>query len=243
MHEKVCGIILSVIPYKDTSKILNIFTKEYGLIGVIAKGAKNPKSPLRAVTENYTYGYFYIYYKLDRLSILSQVDIINPFLNIRTNLELTSYRSFICELTHQTLKESPEAEIFDYLINGLEKMNQGLDPMIITNILELKYLDYLGTHVNLDSCIKCGSTKDILTIDGDAGGYICKNCYTNEIRVNPKTLKMIRMYYYINIKSISSIKVSNEVKNDINQFLTIYYEKYTGLYLKSKDFLNKIIFN
>ena len=32
-----------------------------------------------------------------------------------------------------------------------------------------------------------------------------------------------------------------EVKLDINMFLTRYYDTYTGLYLKSKNFLNKML--
>ena len=59
--------------------------------------------------------------------------------------------------------------------------------------------------------------------------------------VSLKTIKMIRMYYYIDISTITSIKVSDEVKNEINDFLNRYYERYTGLYLKSKDFLSKLV--
>ena len=51
---------------------------------------------------------------------------------------------------------------------------------------------------------------------------------------------MIRMYYYVDIDKITKLDVSDEVKNDINNFLDDYYERYTGLYLKSKDFIKKV---
>ena len=101
-------------------------------------------------------------------------------------------------------------------------------------------LDYLGVAINLDSCHKCGRTNNIVTIDGDAGGYICKNCLTNEPLVSPKTIKMLRMYYYVDINSITDLKISANTKKEIDNFLTKYYDRYTGLYLKSKDFLTKI---
>ena len=63
MITKVTGIVVSTVAYGDTSLILNILTKEYGLIGVMAKGAKSMKSRLRPFTEKFTYGFFYIYYK------------------------------------------------------------------------------------------------------------------------------------------------------------------------------------
>ena len=51
---------------------------------------------------------------------------------------------------------------------------------------------------------------------------------------------MIRMYYYVDIKNITKLDVSAEVTNEINRFLDDYYDRFTGLYIKSKDFLKKI---
>ena len=241
MVEKVEGIVLSETPYKESSKILNVYTKKYGLIGIMAKGAKSLKSPLRALCNKYSYCYFYIYYKENKLSLLTQVDLIDNFNNIRNDITLISYMSYLCDLTYQVLKENNTNELFDILINGLKKIDDNLDSLIITNIIELKYLDYLGVSLNLDSCVKCLSKNNIVTIDGDAGGFICKKCLKDEEIVSAKTIKMIRMYYYVDISSISTIKVSDEVKREINIFLNKYYDRYTGLYLKSKEFLNNIL--
>ena len=76
---EVEGIILTSQDYGETSKIINVITKEYGIIGMIAKGCKSIKSNLRSATDKLTYGKFYIYYKKDKLSILSNVDIIDNF--------------------------------------------------------------------------------------------------------------------------------------------------------------------
>ena len=73
------GIIINSKDYKDSSKILDIFTKEYGVIGVIAKGCKSLKSNLRSVTDKFTYATFTIYFKKDKLSILSEATVINNF--------------------------------------------------------------------------------------------------------------------------------------------------------------------
>ena len=241
MIEKVEGIILSISDYQESSRILQVLTKEHGLIGIIAKGCKSVKSPLRAACNSYTYGYFYIYYKENKLSLLSNVDIINSYSNIRLDIELISYMAYLCDLTYQVVKQNDDSNIFDILINALDKINNKLNPLIITNIVELKYLDYLGISLNLDSCVKCGSKEDIVTIDGDDGGFICKNCYTNQVIVDKKTIKLIRMYYLVDIKTISTIKISDVVSREINNFINTYYDRYTGLFLKSKEFLNKLI--
>ena len=45
--KKIEGFILSSTPYNESSKILNILTREYGIIGVMSKGCKSAKSKLR----------------------------------------------------------------------------------------------------------------------------------------------------------------------------------------------------
>lgn len=241
MLRKVMGIIVSVTSYGETSLILNVFTKDLGVIGVMAKGAKNIKSKLRSYVMPFTFGYFYIYYKENKLSTLKEVDIIDQFKNIHEDITLISYLNYIVSLSYECYKESKVNNIFNIMIEGLKKIDDKLDPMVISNIIEVKYLDYLGVGINLDSCSICGNNKDIITISLDDGGLICKNCLNDQTIYNIKMVKLLRMYYYVDIKNIGKLDIKDDIKNNINMFLSMYYDKYTGIYLKSKNFLNKII--
>ena len=51
---------------------------------------------------------------------------------------------------------------------------------------------------------------------------------------------MLRNYYIINLKSISELKISEEIIDHVNRIINIYYERYTGLYIHSKKFLENI---
>ena len=238
--ESIEGIILSETNYSESSKILNVLTKEYGLIGVISKGCRNMKSKLRGVSRKLLLGTIHIYYKPNGLSTLIGVDVINSYSKTLMDLEKISYASFILDLINQVLKQNDDYNIYDLLKDTLNKLEEGLNPIALTNILELKLLDYLGVSPSIDSCAHCGSDKDIVTLSSDSGGYVCRNCYNNEVLVSDKTIKMIRMYYYVDIKNITKLEVSSEVTNEINRFLDDYYDRFTGLYIKSKDFLKKI---
>lgn len=240
MINKYEGIIITETPYGDNSKIINVLTKDKGIIGIMCSNVKSIKNPLRTKTLKFTYGYFHINYNENKLSKLVDVDIIDNLTNIRGDIELISYMSYITDLTYQVVKQNNDLDIFNIFISTVLKLNEKKNPLILTNILELKYLDYLGVGLNLDSCVKCGSKKNIVTLDPDEGGYICQNCYTNERILDPKSIKLIRMYYLIDINSISDISIKKETANEINYFLDKYYERYTGLYLKSKDFLKKL---
>ena len=144
MDKKIKGIVVNERSYSETSKIINILTEEDGIIGLIAKGAKGLKSPLRNVTTKLTYGLFNIRYKEKGLSTLISVDIIDPLKQIKKDITMISYASFIADLSEQVVKHSNNQNVFSLLSNSLLKINEGFDPMVISNILELKYLDFLG---------------------------------------------------------------------------------------------------
>lgn len=231
---EVEGFILSETPYGETSKIINVLTKEKGLIGIMCKGAKSMKSHLRATTQPFTYGLFYLNYKEDKLSILTNVDIINPFINIRSDLDKINMVAYLAKLITQVVKQTNDDKIYDLFISTILKIESGLDPVTLGNILELKLLPTLGVGLNLDSCIKCGTKNNIVTIDASYGGLICKNCYENELIVDLKVVKLIRMYYYIDINTIESVNVDDKYKKIINKFILDYYEQFTGIYIDKK---------
>lgn len=240
MIENVEGIVLNEKPYGETSKIINVLTKEYGIIGLIAKGCRSMKSPLRSVTGKLTYGTFTIYYKKDKLSLLSEVNVINNFNEIKKDITNISYASFLIDLTEQVIRQNNSSELYELLINSLIKINEKYDPQVITNIIELKYLDFLGVLPVLDGCSVCGKTNNIVTLSSDKGGYLCGSCHTNEPIISDKAIKLIRMYYYVDLSKITKLEVSSSVKREINEFLDLYYDRYTGLYLKTKSFLQSL---
>lgn len=234
------GIILSDTNYSESSKILNVMTNKHGLIGIMSKGCRNMKSKLRGVSRKLIYGTFNVYYKENGLSTLISIDVINSFSKTMMDLERISYASFILELTYQVIKQNDSQEIFNILRDTLIKIEEGLPALPLTNIIELKLLDYLGVMPNIDSCCHCGSTKNIVTLSSSQGGYICKDCYDNEQLVSEKTIKIIRMYYYVEISSITKLDVGTEVSKEINAFIDDYYDRFTGLYIKSKAFIKKV---
>lgn len=242
MLKKVSGVVISETPFKENSKILNILTSD-GVIGVVSKGCKNLKSPLRLVSSKLIYAEFTIYYNEDRLSTLKEGTIINNFENIRKDATLISYSVYIyiTDLVRQVVKQSNVSTIYDLYISTIMKIEEGLNPIVMMNILEIKLLDFLGCPIELNACAKCGSDKNIVTIDPDIGGYICKNCYTNEIIYDEKVRKMLRMYYLVDIDSVKELKIKEYVIESINNFLTIYYDRYTGIYIHTKKFLDKTL--
>lgn len=234
------GIVINTLKYGESSKIINILTKEKGVIGVIAKGALKEKSKLRVISNNFTYANFQIYYKENKLGTLVSADIKNDFLNIKSDIIKFGYMGYLTDLAKSVSKETQSANVYDILINSLLKIEEGLNPKVITNIAEIKYLPYLGVGLNLDGCTVCGLTS-VVSMSMSKGGYVCAFHKTTEKSMSESVLKMFKAYYYIDISKITELNIKENVINEIDNFLNHYYKEYTGLYLKSKAFLDNII--
>ena len=237
---RIEGIVLSETNYSESSKILNVLTEE-GTIGVLAKGCRSLKSPLRSVSAKLSYGIFHIYRKEKGLSTLTSVDVLNPFLKMRSDIVKISYASFLLELANQVERQTESSKnIYQILIAALKKIEEGFDPEVITAIVELKYLEELGVKPEIDCCSVCGSPHAIVTVDVTKGGYVCQNCYHHEKIYSNKMITLIRMLYYVDLNKISKLIVRPSIKQELKEFIDQYYDRYTGLYLKSKQFIENL---
>ena len=243
MVKEIEGIVISAIDYKENSKILNILTEHEGIIGVIAKGCKNHRNKLAFVSNILTYGVFYLNYYKGSVPILTDVDVKNNFKVIRKDIVRTNYAVFLLELVSQIYRHDNVDKVYDLLINGLIKINEGYDAQIITNIIELKLLENLGIKPEVERCVNCGKTTDIVTISSYKGGYLCNECVNNEPIFHLKTISLIRTFYYVQLSKISKIEITNTIKRELNAFIDDYYERYSGLYLKSKRLVESISFD
>ena len=233
------GLIIKSMKFKENSEILTILTKD-NVLSVIAKGSLKIKSNLRMISQRLTYAKFNIYYKEDSLCTLIDGDIINNFKNIITDIKKITYASFIMDLIYQIKKDSKEELLFDLLIKSLTKINEDFDPLVIANIVELKCLKFLGVEPNLEyKCGICGK-NEVSTISVDNACYVCKSCLANEYKYSEKSLKVLKLYSLVDFENLKTINVSNKVKEEIDNFLDMYYDEYTGVYLKTKDFIKKI---
>lgn len=239
MYKKIEGIIVSEVPFEDSGKIINVFTED-GIIGIVAKGAKKIKSPFFSVTNKFSYGIFNIIYKENGLSKLVEVDVLKDYRNIKKDIKKISFATYITELTLQVYRHENNKNIFNLFISSLDKINEGYDEIIITDILKLKLLDYLGIKPIIDRCVVCERKDNIVTISSYRGGFVCKDCYRNEKIVSTKTISIIRMFYLAPIDKISRLDISENVKNEIDEFINDYYDRYSGVYLKSKILLDSI---
>ena len=247
---KARGIVVGETLYGDNSKILKVFTRDYGIISIMSKGCKKPKSALHEASNKLVLADFNISYKEDGISTLISADTVNLFKNIvmdYMDIDKKMYSFYIVDLifqviNHMKIDNDHDDNIYDMLIASLTKIDEGLPPNIMYDIVRLKMLDYLGVKPSLDGCNNCGSTN-VITFDSHSYGYICNNCYTNEKIYSKDSITNLRMLYIVDIDKIKKLEVSSLTIEEIEEFLDDYYLENTGIYLKSnknKEILSKV---
>jgi DNA repair protein RecO (recombination protein O) len=185
------GIVLREIRYKDTSKILTIYTKEYGKISVMARGAYKPKSSIMANTQLFSYNEYEMY-KGKTFYHLNQGDIIDSFYSIREKMERVYYGYYMLELIDKSLPdEQANEKLFLLLKKGLEVL-RNLEENFLKFIIgyELKFISFLGYKPVIEKCVVC---------QGKVYNSIYKFLYTKLEDVENITINQRSLYKLHNI--------------------------------------------
>jgi len=243
MLKKCEGIVIRSTDYGESNKVVTIYTREWGKIGVMARGAKKPKSRLSAITQLFTHGYFLVQ-KGTGMASLQQGEMVTSMRSIREDIFLTAYASFVVELTDKSTEDSKSNPfLFELLYQTLHYINEGYDPDILADIFAIKILNVLGLNPVLNQCSVCGSTDGTFAFSIREGGLICHRCLDKDpyhLKLLPATVRLLRLFYYFDLSRLGNISVKNETKQQLTKVITAYYEEYSGLHLKSKKFLQSL---
>lgn len=243
MLQKCEGIVIRTTDYGETNKIITLYTREWGKLGVMARGAKKPNSRLSSITQLFTHGYFLVQ-RGTGLGSVQQGEMITSLRGIGEDIFLTAYASYIVELTDKCTEEKkPNPFQFELLFQTLNYMNEGYDSDVLMNIYEMKMLNVLGLYPILNHCSVCGSTDGHFSFSIREGGLICHLCLAKDpyhFKISQATVKLLRLFYYIDLSRLGNISVKEETKAELKKVITAYYEEYSGIYLKTKKFLNSM---
>ena len=144
------AFVLHTRPYQETSILVDFFTRSYGRLNAIAKGAKRPKSRLRSVLTPASKLSVSLSGKSE-LKTLSSVEIIDHFeLNNGVSFNSIIYVNEL--IIKATEKEDPHAVIFDDYEILLKKLSNQSDQVDLEQNLrnfELNLLQEMGYGIDL----------------------------------------------------------------------------------------------
>ena len=127
---KTEGIILRRLNYAETDRILTIFSKHYGKIKVIAKGARRTKSRKGGNLELFNHLHLFIQ-PTRGFDILTEIKVIEIFAKLRQNLKRVVQAFQIAEALDKLTPEKQASRcLFELLQTSLRDLNQGKEGIV-----------------------------------------------------------------------------------------------------------------
>lgn len=176
------SIVLQTFPYSDTSKILRLYCREYGLQSVIAKGALRPRSRFGGILEPFTEGDASFFLKESRdLHTLSGFDLVRSRQSLGRSLAAFSGASVMAELVLRCTTPEPQPALFDSFRDSLDTVAAAPPELAAPTALGGIWLIVLllGFRPQLEECVGCGRAlraEEPVRFDVEAGGVACTGC-------------------------------------------------------------------
>ena len=232
------ALILSRHLYGDTSLICNLFTKEYGRLSIIAKGARRPKNQNSAVLRPLQFIDLHYYYKPKRnIQLLKEASINRHFFSTHNDYKkiIASYQ--VLDIMNQICKiENPNEIIFRLVKSTMDKINRcNYKHIILYSIFfKLQLLKYIGYQPIIDLCNICNQKLINSIYDWSIGQLVCVSCNTKKsnIQFTNQHLSIIQSLSYTHIDEIDKLDTKDEIILDmINKYL-LYFISFHIINLK-----------
>jgi len=143
---KTKAISLKTSPFAEADKMVTLFSKEYGKIRVLAKGARRVPSRLGGRVETFSYGDYFIA-KCKSIDIVSQCEVIETFQGVRDNPNALPVGLYLLKLvTAAVVEGQPNPELFDLLLKGLLALKMNKNPVQIEVRFEKVFMQIEGIY-------------------------------------------------------------------------------------------------
>jgi len=131
--ERAEAIVLRCQPVTESSLIVTWFTREFGKLKTLAKGARRPKSPMRGQIDLfYQNEILFLRSRRSDLHLLHECFLENPRAALRSSVPALAAASYAGELVDLiTAPEDPAPVVFELLAVTLDALNTAAAPVLL----------------------------------------------------------------------------------------------------------------
>lgn len=252
---KTEGVVLRSTKYRETSKIVTVYTRGFGKVKAIAKGARQSKNTYGSSLEPMSYVFLVLYKKEHRdIQLISQCDVIQSFRHLSENLDKMAAGMSMIELVEKVSHdEEANEKLFGLLTGALSAVNTAaLKPWNLLYGFEIRLAGILGFQPDFEKCVSCGRFVEkgfgnsIFFFIGK-GGPMCPSHADSmgmKVNVSVQSLRILgRLAAAGTFEEMTSIEVDEahrrEIESVLMGFLRFHVE---GLHtLKAGKVLSRIL--
>ena len=244
-------ICLRKFEYSETSQILTLFAREYGVLRVIAKGAhrttKEGASKFGGGIDLCDRGdAVCIHDSAKEMGTLTEWKLRDGHLELRRSLRAIYLAQYAAELTATLIEEhDPHPELFDRFKSTLAELGtQRLEESFLAFQLDL--LNQTGHLAELDRCVACGKglgNAPVAYFSPSQSGAICPNCgpaTPDRLSIDPRLLRLvqsIRKLPKANGSTLRLPRLTRHQTDPLNRLILAQVQAMTGRPLRLRGYV------
>lgn len=242
---KTNALVLKRISVGETDRILTLFSREYGKISAIAKGARRSTSRLAAATEPFTHCRMLLAVG-QNLDVLTQGEVREAFPELRSDLTKISYASYFVELVNASLEErQPNPDLFDLLLSALYILQRADYPELVARMFELQALRILGYLPELRHCVRDAAPLRGagLGFSPSRGGALCPRCAAETPGTLPMSgaaLELMRRLVDAEPVTLARLRPTEVQRTELARLLVPYVRQRSEAPLRSLGFIEEL---
>ncbi len=243
---KASALVLRRIPLGEKDKIVTLFTREYGKLSAVAKGARKTTSRLAGASEPIILLKALLAEGMN-LDILTQCEIKESFGIIRGDFGLVLRATYACELLDKlTVERDPAPDAFDLLLSTLYILQRAADPDAALHAFELQFLALIGYEPRLDACVvtdRTFSENDPPVAFSPARGGLLSGAGADvtddALPVSGETVEMMRrLAAEDDARALARVELSPVVREEMARLLRAHLRYRLERTVKSTEFLD-----
>lgn len=239
------SIVLRRSDFGEADRLLTLYTREFGKLKAIAKGARKPQSRKTGHVELFMRSKLF-FARGREMNIVTQAEMVTGYPQLRTDLVRATYASYVVELLDRfTVEEDQNKDIYDLLAQALGWLETTDELLLAARYYELRLLGLTGFRPQLFRCVVSGEpiVEEDQFFSAELGGLLQPAQQMADRRARPITAVAVKVLRYLQTRSWETIgaltlkrPLHRELETLMHHYLTYILEKQ----LKSVDFLNRL---
>ncbi len=186
--EKATAIVLRTVEFSETSLVVTFFTREFGKIGALAKGARRLKNPFESALDVLCLcRIVFLHKSSEALDLVTEAKLLRRFRPGTRSLAGLYAAYYVAELLGELTDENdPHPELFDLADETLAALADGEAVARRLVRFELGALRVAGHEPVLDRCAECGeplAAQGRIAFGALQGGVLCTACRPGKAQV------------------------------------------------------------
>lgn len=235
-------IVLNQTPYQEKDTIITAISEDQ-LISFKVRGGQNPTSQHLWLNNVLTIADVeFIENPRYQNKILKSAKLIaSPFAKSGTYDNMLAIQ-LISEIMREAFMDEDKPQMFfdlEAIINCLYKEN---DYLLAELVFLNKVCEVSGFAFETSKCVSCGSKKDIVAFSFEEGGFVCRECFNNEITADFSANQLQIIRYITNVhkyEGLANEKISKADKLFIMQKYAEFIRQSIGVHLNAIELILK----